>query len=220
MFEQLSTNLNQLMHEKELNASELARLINLPASTIKKIRNGDNPNPTLATLLPIAKFFAITLSQLVGEEPLQQTAATNMPQPLTATMQRVPLLPWRETITWPHKLSVDQATVATEHIYDQTAYALEVQEDNWENFTPGTVLIIDPTVKPNHRDFVIVYKQGLKLPTLKQALFDEERLYLKPVVPGYHFTTFTPEHRLLGVVMEYHKQLRNPPINHDSNSEG
>ena len=70
MFEKLCENLNFLMTKNVLNASELARSTGLPASTIKKIRNHDNPNPTLATLRPLAQYFSISLSQLIGDEPL------------------------------------------------------------------------------------------------------------------------------------------------------
>jgi SOS-response transcriptional repressor LexA len=59
-----------------------------------------------------------------------------------------------------------------------------------------------------HRDFIIVYKNGQKIPTLKQALFDEGQIYLKPVTQGYNIAVFTSEHKILGVIVEYKKHLK------------
>ncbi len=73
MSEKLCKNLNMLMTEARLNAGELSRRINLPASTIKKIRTHHHSNPTLSTLAPLAKYFSLTISQLVGDEPLPDT---------------------------------------------------------------------------------------------------------------------------------------------------
>ncbi len=70
MLKNLSDNLNLLMARSRLNSSELARLTGLPATTIKRIRNNEHSNPTISTLLPIAKQFSITLSELVACELL------------------------------------------------------------------------------------------------------------------------------------------------------
>ena len=71
-----------------------------------------------------------------------------------------------------------------------------------------TVLLIDPGLEIEHRDLVIVYKKGQKTPTVKQALFDEGQMYLKPVSQGYNIALFTPEHTILGVIVEYKKHLK------------
>ena len=61
------------MVEVHISADELARRTGIPASTIKKIRNNNSPNPTLNTLLPLAEYFAVSLGQLVGDEPLPES---------------------------------------------------------------------------------------------------------------------------------------------------
>ena len=49
LLKKLSDNLNLLMAQSRISASELARNINLPATTIKRIRNQDPVNPTLSS---------------------------------------------------------------------------------------------------------------------------------------------------------------------------
>lgn len=207
-FDKLSENLNLLMTETDISADELGRRTGLPASTIKKIRNYNNPNPTLTSLLPLAKHFAITLSQLVGDEPLPKAHAKKTARAPKELLHHIPILSWREAITWPATKKQKHTMISSEHAYHENAYALMVEEDNWENFTEGTALLIHPELKPEHKDFVIVFKQGQNIPTLKQVLFDEDHMYLKAVIQGYNVTAFTAEHVVVGVVVEYKKRLR------------
>jgi len=100
MFDKLCDNLNFLMIDMRISADELGRRTNIPASTIKKIRNRYNPNPTLTTLLPLAKFFSLTLGQLVGDEPMPKDRLKGQYQPSIETTRHVPLLSWEETAAW------------------------------------------------------------------------------------------------------------------------
>lgn len=208
MFEQLSANLNLLMDEGRVSADELGRRTGLPASTIKKIRNRYSPNPTLTTLLPLAQYFAITLDQLIGNEPLPQSRIKGLYQINPTTLHHLPILSWEEAVLWPENENKKYNTVTTEHQYSKNAFALTVEEDGWENLAKGTALLIDPALTPEHRDFILVYKGGQKIPVLRQALFDEEQMYLKPLVKEYNITILTAEHKLLGVVVEYKKNLK------------
>lgn len=207
MSEKLSKNLNLLMAESRLNAEELSRRIGLPASTIKKIRNNDS-NPTLSTLSPLAKYFSLTISQLVGDEPFPESRIKGSYKINLETLNQVPLIAWHEAIIWPTAYNPSRATVTTEHRYSKNAYALLVEEDNWENLAKDTALLVEPALEVEHRDFIIVHKNGQKIPTLKQALLDEGQMYLKPVTQGYNIAVFTPEHKILGVIVEYKKHLK------------
>jgi len=196
------------MAETCLNAEELSRRTGLPASTIKKIRNNNDSNPTLSTLSPLAKYFSLTISQLIGDEPFPKSRIKGSYKIDLETLNHVPLITWQEAAHWPHVCDLIRPAITTEHKYSQNAYALLVEEDNWENLVKGTALLVEPTLKVEHRDFIIVHKVGQKIPTLKQALFDEELIYLKPITQGYNITIFTPEHKILGVIVEYKKHLK------------
>lgn len=208
MSEKLKSNLNLLMNEARLNAEELSRRIGIPASTIKKIRNNNDPNPTLSTLTPLAKYFSLTISQLVGDEPFPESRIPGSYKNNPHTLNHIPLISWHEAITWPIKDDIVRPTIATEYDYSSNAYALIVEEDDWENLSKDTALLVDPALQAEHRDFIIVYKNGQKIPTLKQVLFDEGHMYLKPVTQKYNIAILTSEHRILGVIVEYKKQLR------------
>ncbi len=208
MFEQLSDNLNFLMAEVHISADELARRTGVPASTIKKIRNKYNPNPTLTTLLPLAAYFSIKLGQLVGDEPLPDSRLRGLYKVNPDILKHLPVISWQEAIDWPKNKNDLYSTMTSEFDCSENAYALVVEEDDWENLAKGTALLVDPLVNPEHRDFVIVYKAGQHAPLLKQMLFDEADRYLKPVIQGYNIVQLTDEHKILGVVVEYKKHLK------------
>ncbi|MDR3478614.1 MAG: helix-turn-helix domain-containing protein [Gammaproteobacteria bacterium] len=209
MFDKLCDNLNLLMTEAHISADELGRRTGIPASTIKKIRNRYNPNPTLSTLLPLAQYFSITLGQLVGEESLLKGNTAGLPQTKHKTMRHLPILSWKEALCSRDSMSGElHVNVTTEYDFSQGAYALVVEDEDLENISKGTILLIDPLLGAEHRDFAIIYKEGQQLPTLKQILYDDEQIYLKPLVQGYSITRFTEEHKILGIVVEYKKLLK------------
>ena len=198
MFEKLSDNLNTLMANARMNACELARKTGVPASTIKKIRNHNNPNPTLATLIPIAQNFAISVSQLVGDEGLP-----------VHDINHLPLLTWEQAVSWPQLPPNNILTSGIMNQYSEHSYALMINEDNWEGFAADSVIIIDPNIKADHRDYVLIHKQQTELPSLRQMLHDDGTTYLKPVVSGYQMSMLNHEYRVLGTVMEIRRILKN-----------
>ena len=206
--DKLRKNINMLIDEISISAEELSRRIGIPASTIKKVRNYNNANPTLATLSPLAKYFSISISQLIGDEEIPQSRIKGTYNLSEALLYQVPIISWSDVIKFPHERTLQQGVITTEHKYSDNAYALEVEEDSWENLAKNTMLVIDSAIKPDHRDFAIVYKEGQRLPTLKQILFDDGDIYLKPVVAGYGISIFTAEYKFFGVVVEYKKNLK------------
>jgi SOS-response transcriptional repressor LexA len=208
MFKKLSDNLNLLMSEANISADELGRRTGIPSSTIKKIRNRYNPNPTLTTLQPLAQYFVVTLSQLVGDEPIPETRIKGAYQLSIEQLHQLPLISWEEAIHWPSTINQTHSTIATENGYSSNAYALIVEDENWENLVRGTALLVDPKLEAEHRDFIIVHKLGQKTPALKQALFDDGQIYLKPVTDEYQTSILTQVHKILGIVVEYKKNLK------------
>lgn len=207
MFEKIGDNLNILMARSRINASELARLTGLPASTIKKIRNNDSCNPTLATLHTLSRYFSVSISQFIGEENFPEQPVRRE-YPGDKQMIQVPLLSWEKVVNWPNDNIQSLSHLHMENKYGKNTYALVVEENEWEGFPKNSILVIDPEVAISHRDFVIVYKQGQRAATLKQILYDEDQSYLKPLTPGYNIAMLTPGHKFLGVVMEYRGQIK------------
>ena len=61
-----SKNLKKLRQAKGLSQDRLAKLADATNNTIIKIEQGENINPTLATLKKIAKALGVSLDELTG----------------------------------------------------------------------------------------------------------------------------------------------------------
>lgn len=73
----LSSILSQLMTEKGIKSSELARKTGVGQPVIYRIMTGVTDNPQIHTLMPIADFFKVSIDQLLGIKPLQTEKILN-----------------------------------------------------------------------------------------------------------------------------------------------
>jgi len=62
----LARNLKKLREKKGLSQDRLAKLADVANNTIIKIEQGENINPTLATLKKIAEALGVSLDELTG----------------------------------------------------------------------------------------------------------------------------------------------------------
>ncbi len=206
MFEKLSDNLNHLMSVAGINASELARLTGIPASTIKKIRNRNNPNPTLMTLVPIAKQFNVTLSQLVGDR-IEENKQGIESSCFCAGQKSAPIISWADALSWPKISSNVFQRVIVDDAYNEAVYALIVSESDWVGFAENSLIIIDPSAMPAHRQYALVCREGQSSPTIRQFLLDDGQMYFRSVVDGSHSIISASQYQVLGVVVEYRNRL-------------
>lgn len=205
-FEKLSNNLNVLMDELNLNANELARQTGIPASSIKKIRTNNNPNPTLTTLLPLAKHFSVTMSQLIGDDPLPNRTENIEATPIHK-ISTIRVISWAELIDWPNLSKAHNDFIATERVYSQNSFAIRIEEDI-EQFSKGTILLIEPDLPPQQNDLVLVNKSGQKNVSIKQVLIEDNDIFLKSIIIDQHIHRKNHEYKILGIIMEHRKYFR------------
>lgn len=208
LHEKLSSNLRLLMRELGLSSNELARQIDIPASSIKRILNIENSNPTLATLLPIAKHFSITIGQLIGEDLLQQKC-TGVADRLNVTkVKMIPIVSWNK-ISIPSEIKNENTNfIATERSLSDDAFALIIEEEIAGRFSKGTILLIEPHASPQNNDIILVKKSNQQNFSLKLAMFEDGEMFLKSISIGDHIIRKNNEHQILGVIMENRKYLK------------
>jgi hypothetical protein len=156
------------MKSHDTNMTLLYKHTGVPITTIQRICKDPNANPTLASLIPIADFFSITLAQLIGDEPLPQANQSGLAKSLT----HVPIISWQQAVHWP-KFSFNghqPRLVSTEISLGDNPFSLEIIDDHLDSFHKGTQLIVDIHLKPNHGDYVISYKKGSNQASLNQIL--------------------------------------------------
>lgn len=157
--EKLSSTLKQLLTEANISEAELARRTGIAQPMVNRLATGKNKNPKLETLKPIAKYFSVTFSQLLGEEDLPESdlRVNQGGNTVGSQLYQLPLVSWDNLAN----LNLDNLT--SERILSTTAkasektFAVVVNNNDLEpRFAHGTLLTIDPAVQYSNNDFVLV----------------------------------------------------------------
>ena len=204
----LANNLHMLMSEKRLSSSELSRCIGIPAVTIKKIRAGENKNPTIATLLPISNYFGVLVSQLIGEIGLKENDINRKNIGKNEKVQAFPILKWRDAISpFKGKGAAQKCYLVTESNVSAKSYALIIEDSETIKFTNGDLILVDPQVEPRHNDYALITKECSN-PVLKKIIKDESGTYLKSLLKDISSVVPLEEnYKILGTIVAYKKWL-------------
>ncbi len=210
MKNQLSANLVVLMDYHRIGGVQLARAINIPLSTIKNIRKGTNVNPTIETLIPLARYFDISLEEIINNNLSVEKLAANKNKISKTVSQAVPVISWEEVVGWTQHMQ-DDCQVFTEKQCSEQTFAVYLKQSVSEMFSAPGIVLIDPLQEPAHFDYVLVHKLGLTRPSIKQLVCDEDSHYLKSLVITSKLEPMDKNHKLLGVIIEY-RQFFNKKI--------
>src|SRR3990167_2667049 len=148
--------IKQLMHKIGLKEAELARQTGLPQTTINRLLLGETLDPRANTLIPIAKFFGVTIGQLLGQEAIN---FSQMPG-YKGTATTIPLIEWHDMQTWlSHKNNMFFTNCAhwitTEKNMSKDSFALKALSLMEPLFRKASIIIIDPHVEYKDGSFVI-----------------------------------------------------------------
>lgn len=179
-FLSLSKILQKLLYDKRMNASELAKEVDLPIPTVHRIVTGKSTRPYKASLQPIADYFSISLDQLVGEEPLPNDLS--LEQKVTKPIREIPLLNW-ENLSAKDKPKVAVDFIVASQVSETCFATLMCDSSMAPHFPQGTVLIFEPKKEASDRSFVLVHLAKSNCYVFRQILFDADYKFLKPLNP-------------------------------------
>jgi SOS-response transcriptional repressor LexA len=201
----LSTILKALMAEVHISESELARRTGIGQPVVHRIASGETDNPKVGTLSPIAKYFGLSISHLIGHEPLPAGRLAGTFNPEVSGWTQVPLLTWEQALEWP-KLGTSQAlqNISTDLEIAPESFALEIKDTTMApRFPEGTLIVVDTGLRPRDRDYAVVHINNHKSPTFKQILIDGHSTYLKPINPDFKTIELEKDkYRFLGVMVQ------------------
>lgn len=160
--------LSELIKKFNLNALELERMTGVPASTIYRLLKNKAGNPTIEVLKKLSGFFQITVSQLIGEEPIG--------------CKQIPLVPPSEIFNFlnhPEQKSKYQ-TIPIEFSVNTKCFATFSQDNMMEPFILiNSIVIIDPEREISNNDFILLIKNEQEHPVIRQIICDGNQSYLK-----------------------------------------
>lgn len=199
--------LSFLMNECDIDDATLSRETYIPASTISRMRLNSEANPTAATLRPIAKYFAISISQLLGDEPLPRDRLPGTQNPSYFTSARMPILEWDWVNDWidnngeniKGKLS---KWISTEKEVGIKSFSLIISTESFGlSFRKGSLIMIDPEQELRDGDLILLKEE--KDLVLRQFLVDGSDRYVKSVNPEIKgIKLLSKNHNIIGIVIE------------------
>lgn len=207
--QKLSEVLTALIQEHKINESELARRINLPRATINRITSGKIIDPKSSTLTLIANYFNISIDQLLGYEKINFSHTlrlTNRIQvPLLELNQLIDI--YKRTKQLNFDLLLYKETITFEYDADhKKLFALKIYGDAmWPYFDNNSTIIIDPTIQPQNRSFVITYIAKTDEIILRQLLIDVKSRVLTPINPAFKSLVLEIKDIIIGVVIHVEK---------------
>lgn len=211
-FSKIGTNITHLMEACGMDAAQLAQQTNLPASTISRLRsNTTDFSPNLSTLLPIAEFFRVTLSQLIGEEPINASVYGTF-KPTKICKFPLPVLDAKTIQAFlTEQLAESSLTVDVDISVSEKSFAYVLQGNAMEpHFPDKTLLIIDPAVSFENLDHILVIPKGKMSPILRQVLVDGDEQYIRALNPAFNeFAKFDhSSHQVLGVMVQSRRNFK------------
>lgn len=200
------------MEAHSIDATELARQTGLPTSTISRLRsNPTDCSPNLSSLMPIAEFFHLTISQLIGEDQIspelyEVTLHQNRQQKLS-----IPLLQTDEIIPHTQERLRSSQYILVDIPVNKDAFAYLLQGNAMEpQFPDKTLLIIDPTIVPENLDYILVMPFNKKLPIFRQILIEGNEKYIKSLNPLFNeFIKLSEEKdKIVGVMVQSRRNFK------------
>lgn len=200
----LQINLSMLIEMQHVSFNEIGRRTGMTPSTIARIINNDDANPTLESLMILAKYFNLTVGQLIGEKPIEETNKNGIEK--FNFPNYVAQFSWEEIINFPPELYLREKTVITQKKVSEKAFALEIAPTNNEVFNRPGLIIVDPAEQAKNDSFVIVAKKS-EVPSIKKIIVDGSIFYIKSLIPGLTPVQLTDESSIIGVIIEYNISL-------------
>lgn len=211
-FSQLCENLTILMEHCEIDGANLARETGLPTSTISRLRsNASDFSPNISSLIPIARYFEITVSQLIGEEALPQDICGSF-TPSINKRTLIPLLNNENIHSYiiNKKISND-VYIEVDSWISNKSFAWIVQGSAMEpKFSDNSVLIIDTELNAENHDYVLVICSETKGIIFRQLVTDGDNQYLFALNPIFKNLVKINEHshKIIGVLVQLRQNFK------------
>ncbi|MBA2709006.1 MAG: helix-turn-helix domain-containing protein [Tatlockia sp.] len=199
--------LRKLMVEANIKEADLARKVNLPQTTVNRLLLGGTSDPRANTLKPIADFFAITIGQLCGFEPLPDD---RIPGTTSATQLNawrfIPIIDWDQVSSWMFtKKNITPINhkhwIGTERAVSNHSFGLQSLSFMEPRFRKTSILIVDPDADYKDGHYIVVALDGIH-PTVRKILKDGSDTLLQSFDQQQSSIKFTHKHTIYGTIVE------------------
>lgn len=200
----LSSNLKKLLFNANISENELARRTGVSQQIINRILSGENKNPKIATLNPLASYFMVSISQLIGDEISNQDTMLNTNH---LGWDKIPLIDWEllTKFSTSELIMRSQEKVLVDVQLSTNIFAIKMFDNTMEpKFSKGTLLIFNPSKKPANGDFALLGLQNNEV-AVRQVFMKNNKPYRKCLNPNskdYKITPLNEEAVYLGLLIQ------------------
>lgn len=197
-----------LMRERNIHISQLAREVNVPQPTMHRLLKGKSGDIKLSTLIEIANFFSVTLADITNYAP---PCAISKADSFLAC-RHVPILTWREACNASQPVLNDQREyICAGAKCSHSTFALKTKASFNFIFPKDTILIIDPEIEAADGDYVVLSYQETHEATMRLLVIDGPVAELKKINCEDKAEPLTKETTIIGPVLQsmmVHKKMQ------------
>lgn len=179
----LAQNLRNLLNKAQLSENELSRRTGIPQQMINRILSGINKNPKIATLFPLASYFMISLSQLIGDEPINKEIKLNI---FHSGWNEIPLFEWNmlDQVLSQFTVPKSKKRILVDLDVSQHCFATTLKGNEMEpKFPDNTILVFDNKKEMVNGSFGLFYDYNENRIVFRQILIKKEQCYVKCLNP-------------------------------------
>lgn len=201
----LSKNLSFLIKKNHTTDAELAKALNIPYNTIRRLTVGFTTDPRISTLTLIAQHFNVSIDALLDEDNPEMST-----QSLFESPKSVPLFDWEDVskqnffdeINLKNWIRWSTIALAPNEKISNKSYALESKPSMQPRFPQQTIFIIDPNEKPIDGDLILIRFKSDNTVSLRDLIIDPPEWILLSISQSSKSINFDPnQHIIIGVVV-------------------
>jgi len=204
--------LGKFMKEKReamgLSLRDASKLSGVSHTHIRDIEDGRSI-PSFEMVMRFLKAYMVDIGEF-----LKQTGslASNVEPERLGESKRLPIISWTQAGNWQQICETSQYGDYGEYVETDAkgVFALRVRGESMETeFHQGDIIVINPYLKPEHNDYVVVSNEEGEA-TFKQLKKYGKTRVLHPLNPKYDDIELRKdtEYRVVGVVIEKKKRYR------------
>ncbi len=203
----LRKNILYLIKKYKINTAQLSKKINVPQPTIHRLVSGEMEDPKLSILNNIAKYFGISLDELITHDAQSIENSSQTHSNIVKQVFQIPIINWNEAVNyeiftskldsknWSDWLVVDK-------ISTRNAFALKSKRSMEPRFPLNSLLIVDVNLEPLDGDLVIVHFKNTKEVTIMEMILDGPIQKLAHITEKLPLHEINDETRIIGVIIQ------------------